>query len=83
MKIWQIQAIFSWKFLHEGQKCGKTLLVKETPMITSVLLGEKNSYFFNLKKMISNFDTYKGLFFQKLKKELPNFYNMFQNIAKI
>jgi hypothetical protein len=52
-------------------------------MITSVLLGEKNSYFFNLKKMISNFDTYKGLFFQKLKKELPNFYNMFQNIAKI
>jgi len=70
VKIWQIQAIFSWKFLYEGKKCGKTLLVKETLMITSVFFGGKFSYFFNLKKMISNFDTYKGFFFfSKIKKK--------------
>jgi len=68
VKIWQIQAIFSWNFLYEGEKCGKTLLVKETLMITSLFFGGKFSCFFNLKKMISNFDTYKGFFFQKKKK---------------
>jgi len=53
-------------------------------MITSVFFGGKFSYFFNLKKMISNFDTYKGFFFSKIKKKNPpNFYNMFQKIAKI
>jgi hypothetical protein len=46
-------------------KFGYILDMKVETKNLSIFFGGKFSYFFNLKQMISNFDTYEGFLFER------------------